>query len=95
MFSLEDGKCRTVAQMPIFMMFTLLTTIEFSIPQSGSVTVTVYDILGREAETILNKQMDAGHHKLQWNASNVPSGIYFVRMQSGNFNQVRKISVLR
>ena len=70
--------------------FNPTTTIEFLIPKSGLVTLTVYDVLGREIETILNQHIQAGHHKVQWNASDVPSGIYFIRMQSGDFSQVRK-----
>ena len=75
--------------------FNPTTTIEFSIPQSGFVTLTIYDVLGREVETILNEYKDIGHHKLQWNASEVPSGIYFMRMQNGDFSQVRKVMVVR
>lgn len=75
--------------------FNPATTIEFSIPQSGQVTLTISDILGREVETILHQNMDAGRHRIQWNASNVPSGIYFIRMKSGSFSQVRKGMVLR
>ena len=75
--------------------FNPQTTIDFSIPQSEIVTLNVYDIIGREVETILNKQTDAGHHRMQWNASNVPSGIYLIRMQSGNFSQVRKVMAVQ
>ena len=46
------------------------------------VSLTVYDILGREVETILKQPMDAGNHTIQWNAHNLPTGIYFVRMVS-------------
>ena len=53
-------------------------------------TLNVYDVLGRKVETILNEHKDRGYHKFQWNASNVPSGIYFVRIQSGDFKQVRR-----
>lgn len=75
--------------------FNPTTTIEFSLPNSGLVSLNVYDILGRKVETILNQHMDAGTHKLQWDASNVPTGIYFVSMVSGNFTQTRKVMVLK
>lgn len=74
--------------------FNPTTTLEFSIPQTGVVTLTVYDLLGREAETILSRSLDVGHHTVQWNASNVPSGIYFVRMHAGDFTQTRKMLLL-
>jgi len=75
--------------------FNPTTTIEFSIPQSGIVSLTVYNILGRQVETILNDYKDVGQHQMQWNASNIPSGVYFVRMHSGSFSQVRKVMVVR
>ena len=75
--------------------FNPTTRIEFSLPTSGLVTLTVYDILARKVETILNQHMDAGTHNLQWDASNVPTGIYFVRMVSGDFSQTRKMLLLK
>ncbi|MEE9167077.1 MAG: T9SS type A sorting domain-containing protein [Candidatus Neomarinimicrobiota bacterium] len=75
--------------------FNPTTTIEFYTPQSGQVILTINDLLGREVGTILKKRMDAGHHKVQWNATNVPSGIYFVKMQTGSFSLVKKVTVLR
>jgi len=82
--------------------FNPITTIEFSIPRSGVVTLNIYDVLGRKVETILNEYKDIGHYNMQWNASNVPSGIYFIRMlhrslseTSGDFSQVRKVMVVR
>ena len=75
--------------------FNPTTTIEFSIPTSELVTLTIYDVLGRQVDIILNKQLQPGHHKVQWDASNVPSGIYFIKMKSGDFSQVRKGMVVR
>ena len=75
--------------------FNPITTIEFSLPSSGLVTLSVYNILGREVETILNQHMDAGSQSVRWHANHVPNGIYFVRMVSGDFSQTRKMLFLR
>ncbi|MCH8012468.1 MAG: T9SS type A sorting domain-containing protein [Candidatus Marinimicrobia bacterium] len=75
--------------------FNPTTTIEFSLPTSGLVTLTVYDVMARNVETILNQHMDAGIHSVQWNANKVPSGIYFVKMVSENFSQTRKMVLLK
>ncbi|MEE8186744.1 MAG: T9SS type A sorting domain-containing protein [Nitrososphaerales archaeon] len=75
--------------------FNPTTTIESSMPRAAFVTLTVYDVMGRKVETILKQHMEAGYHTLQWNATDVPSGIYFIRMVSGDFSQVRKAMVLR
>ncbi|MFQ6616014.1 MAG: T9SS type A sorting domain-containing protein [Fidelibacterota bacterium] len=81
--------------------FNPATTIDFSIPHSGFVTLTVYDLLGGEVETILNQYMHAGNHSVLWNATNVPSGLYFVRMEAGDpqagqgFTRTRKMVLFR
>lgn len=75
--------------------FNPSTSIEFSIPRRGLVTLTVLDLLGREIGTILSQHKDAGRHKVQWDARDAPTGVYFVRMVSGGFSQTRKVMVLR
>ncbi|MEE9167081.1 MAG: T9SS type A sorting domain-containing protein [Candidatus Neomarinimicrobiota bacterium] len=75
--------------------FNMTTTIEFTTLNTAPVTFMVYDLLGREVEMILNQAFDSGNHKVQWNASNVPSGIYFVGMRSGDFTQTRKMLLLK
>jgi len=57
-------------------------------------TLYIYDILGREDETKLNEYKEIGHHRVEWNARNVPSGIYFIRMQTVSFSQDRKVMVV-
>jgi len=75
--------------------FNPITVIMFSIPQSNIVSLNVYDVLGRKVETVLSQYMPAGNYKVQWNAYNIPSGVYFIKMQSGNFIQVRKGVVVK
>ena len=75
--------------------FNPSTTIEISLPARGMVTLTVYDILGREVETILEQRMDAGTYAIQWNANSLPTGIYFIRLVSGDFSQIRKALLLK
>lgn len=75
--------------------FNPTTTIRFSIPKTSHVTVTVYDLLGREVETLLHEDLDPGRHEIQWDAGETPSGIYFVRMVSGDMTRTRKLTVLR
>ncbi|MCH8010807.1 MAG: VCBS repeat-containing protein [Candidatus Marinimicrobia bacterium] len=75
--------------------FNPVTTLRYDLPERAEVVLTVYDILGREVETILNRHMDSGYHTVQWSAGNVSTGIYFVRMESGNFTQTQKVMVLK
>jgi len=61
--------------------FNSSTTIQFEIPKSGFVMLKIYDLFGREIETLVNGQRSAGIHVFQWNAKNYSSGIYFCRLE--------------
>ena len=75
--------------------FNPTTTIKYSIPQSGNVTLKVYDILGNEVVTLLNEEKNAGVFSVTFDATGLSSGIYFYRMQAGNFIQTRKMLILK
>jgi hypothetical protein len=75
--------------------FNPSTTIEYSLPEQADVTIKIYDVLGNELEVIFSGNKSAGTHRLNWNASNYASGIYFYRMSAGTFNQVKKMLLLK
>ena len=75
--------------------FNPSTNFEFKIAETGLVKLSVYDALGREIETILNKTLTAGTYKAEWNASNYPSGVYFYRITAGEFSEVRKMTLVK
>ena len=75
--------------------FNPSTKISFSLPVSGSVNLSVYDINGRLVEETLNKNLSAGYHNFEWNAVNYPSGIYFYKLTSGNFTEVKKMILIK
>ncbi|MDP2208395.1 MAG: T9SS type A sorting domain-containing protein [Bacteroidota bacterium] len=84
--------------------FNPVTHISYSLPDAGYVTLKVYDVLGREVATLVDGYKDAGYYEAAWDArlnnvvgqaSNIPSGVYFYRLQSGNFNSVKKMLLLR
>jgi hypothetical protein len=75
--------------------FNPSTTINFALPKSGNVTLTVYDILGREVKMLVNDNLQAGYHKVVFNASSLASGIYFYRIQAGSFMDVKKLMLLK
>lgn len=62
--------------------FNPVTTIEFISQRNALVTLAVTDLAGRKMETIFHQDVGPGRHEVQWNARNVPSGIYFVRMDA-------------
>jgi hypothetical protein len=75
--------------------FNPTTNISYDVPVQGLVQLDVFDVLGRKITTLVNGEMNAGRYNVAWNASEMPSGIYFCRMQAENFHQVRKVVLLK
>jgi S-formylglutathione hydrolase FrmB len=75
--------------------FNATTRIEFFLPRAGDVELSVFDILGRETITVLNSFLPAGTHEVNWNASPLPSGVYFCRLNFGGESQVKRMVLLR
>ncbi len=75
--------------------FNPSTTINFSIPWTGNVKVIVYNALGQKVTTLLNEQMTPGQHTLVWNAQNVSSGTYFLRLLSNREQKVQKMVLMK
>jgi len=75
--------------------FNPTTTINCAIKSTGLVTLKVYDILGKEVAELVNEAKDAGNYSVTFNASELPSGIYFYTLTSGNFTATKKLILLR
>jgi hypothetical protein len=75
--------------------FNPSTTINYEIPVSNKITIKVYNILGDEVTTLVNEQKDAGRYQVIFNASRYTSGVYFYRVQAGNFVQTKKMILLK
>ena len=61
----------------------------------GHVTLKVYDILGREVQTLVDERKTAGDHSIKSNAANLSSGVYFYRLDAGTFTETKKLTVLK
>ena len=75
--------------------FNPVTRIEYSIPQPGEVSLVIYNLLGEEVSRLVHGHMPIGTYSVIWNASNVASGIYFYRLEAGDFVQTRKMVLLK
>jgi len=80
--------------------FNPTTTIKYSIPinvksEMSNVKIIVYDILGREVTTLVSKQQSAGNYEVVFDATKLPSGTYFYKLQSGDFRETKKLLLLR
>ena len=74
--------------------FNPSTTISYQLPKAGNLTLKVFDILGREVATLVNENVEAGKHSINFDASNFSSGMYIYKLQSANFVQTRKMILL-
>ncbi|MGE5437263.1 MAG: T9SS type A sorting domain-containing protein [Syntrophothermus sp.] len=75
--------------------FNPTTTISYSLSKSGSTTLKVFDILGREIITLVNEEKPAGSYTVEFNASNLSSGIYFYSLTSGSFTMNKKMILMK
>lgn len=75
--------------------FNASTTIQFSLPEASDVSIVIFDILGRQIETLVSGSQSAGEHSIIWNADNQPSGVYFYRIQAGNFSDQKSCLLLK
>ncbi len=71
--------------------FNPTTTIVFNVQGPGFVSLKVYDVLGREVATLVNRQESAGGHTVTFDASKLPSGVYFYRLNAGNYTATKKM----
>ena len=75
--------------------FNPRTIISYQLPVSGNVVLKVYDVLGNEITTLVNEEKPVGYYETNWNASNLPSGVYFYQLKAGDFVQTRKMILLK
>jgi hypothetical protein len=71
------------------------TTIQFTIPRASHVTLDIYNLLGEKVATLVSARLDAGTHRTRWDASGVPSGVYFYKMTADDFVQTKRLVVLK
>lgn len=75
--------------------FNARTKIVFALPKSVDVNLSVYNVLGRKVATLVSGKMDAGYHKVIWDSSHVASGVYYYRLNAGDYTEVHKMTLLK
>ena len=75
--------------------FNPVTTISYSLSQAGATSLKAFNLAGKELETLINKKQNPGDYLFMWNASSYPSGIYFIRLESNNFTETRKVLLIK
>ncbi len=75
--------------------FNPTTTIQFSIPELSFVTLEIFNSLGEKVSTLISEEINAGNYEYDWNAINLPSGIYYYKLTANDFTQTRKLVLLK
>jgi hypothetical protein len=75
--------------------FNSKTHLQFSIASHEFVSLKIYDVIGKEVAVLVNENKGIGRFLVEWNAEKLPSGIYFARLQAGNYSAIRKIALIR
>ncbi len=75
--------------------FNPTATITFDVPELQNVSVKIFNITGQLIETLINGNIESGKHEVIWDAGNLPSGIYFVQLKSGEKTITQKLTLLK
>ena len=75
--------------------FNASTAIKFSLPKNGLVKLKVYDMLGREVASLVNKELTAGSYEYTFDGAKLSSGVYFYRIDAGDFSEVKKMTLIK
>jgi hypothetical protein len=75
--------------------FNPITTIRYQIPWNGFVSLKVFDVLGREVRTLVNEVKQAGNYTVDFNATEFASGVYFYKLTSGDFSDIKRMILVK
>ena len=75
--------------------FNPSTKIKFALPKSEFTKIEVFNTLGKNIKTLLNRHIKAGHHEVEFNAQNLSSGIYYYRIEASEFQDVKKMILIK
>ena len=75
--------------------FNPITNIKYQIPKSSNVELAVFDITGKEVETLVNENKNAGSYEVNYNASKLVSGIYVYRLTAGDYREIKKMALIK
>jgi hypothetical protein len=75
--------------------FNASTEIHFSLLEASHVQLVVYDVLGREVDRLVDGFLEAGDHRVRWEAASVPSGVYLYRLQASSFTKTQRMTLLK
>jgi hypothetical protein len=75
--------------------FNPVTMINYQLPMTSDVELSVYNLLGQKVVTLVSERKQAGSHQVEWDASGLASGVYYYRIEAGEFQDVKKMILIR
>jgi hypothetical protein len=72
-----------------------MTKLKFQMPKSGLAELKVFDVLGKEVQVLVNQQLSPGTYEVDFDGSELPSGVYYYRLEAGNFSQTKKMVLIK
>ncbi|TFH57932.1 MAG: T9SS type A sorting domain-containing protein [Candidatus Zixiibacteriota bacterium] len=75
--------------------FNPITQIEYALPEAADVKLRIFNLLGQEVATLIDRRLDPGYHTASWDASDFASGIYLYKLQAGDFVETKKMILLK
>lgn len=75
--------------------FNSTTEINFALPILSDVDLSIYNILGQKVATLISGNIEAGYHRIVWNASNIASGIYFYKLSANNYTSIQRLTLIK
>ncbi|HEX2962555.1 MAG TPA: Ig-like domain-containing protein [Ignavibacteriales bacterium] len=75
--------------------FNPSTSLSYQLPENSFVSLKVFDLLGREVATLVNQEQTTGKYRVEFNAGNIPSGIYIYMLKAGNYKETKKMMLLK
>ena len=75
--------------------FNPITNITYGLPEYTDVHIVIYDISGKQIETLINESQSPGYHRVDWNADQHPSGVYFIKMVAGEYISTQKLMLVK
>lgn len=75
--------------------FNPITKINYELPITNNVSIKVYDVLGKQVKTLVNEKQNAGSYSVDFNGVNLPSGVYFYRLESGEFSDIKRMILVK
>ena len=75
--------------------FNSITKIDFELPENEKLILSIFDIKGNKITELINGKISKGKHSIKWNANNIPTGLYFLKIETEKFSQTHKLTLLK